>query len=359
MLEGYKQALSAKPGVVPPAVSAAIKQAIDKALLEEAQQVHSTIQYVRDAIKPARTKEPTELGARPMQKIAADFDLFCAQLNTKRGLATFGVKPSAARMWTFALYEQGQLATRQAVAQLIERMFLQPETEIQYFYQDGSAMDAALFQAIDAGDILLISSEFRYFKHPEIPHDYIKIERDDDDEEWRKDAAEFSPEFVKTILELSARKRAELDTIKRVHLEDQVREQQKKRRWSYDVFLSYSDRDKEQAASIHEKVAAVGGRLFMAPKEISPGDDFADTIRNALVHSRELWLLVSPDSVGSEWAITEWGAAWALKKRIVPILYRCDHSKLPLRLRSIQTVDLHQIDELVNKTFPKQASGQN
>lgn len=147
------------------------------------------------------------------------------------------------------------------------------------------------------------------------------------------------------------RKRAELDTIKKVHLEDQIREQIKRQKWSFDVFLSYSERDQESANLIHRNVTAAGGRLFMAPKEISPGDDFAETIRNALVHSRELWLLLSPHSIKSAWVISEWGAAWALEKKIVPILFRCDFTALPDRLRSIQSVDLHKIDDLIAKVF--------
>ncbi len=353
MLEGYTRALGASAGPVPQSVLAKIKQALDAALLAEAEAVHGAIDYVREAIKPARTKTADELRIRPMQKLIAELDLFCAQLNTERGIPTFGWKPTSVKMWTFANYEQGQLSTPEAVHQLIERMFLEPETQIHYYYQDQTAMDAPLAQAIHAGAILLTKSEFRFFKHPEIPHDYIQIAKDEYEHEWQEQAAEFTPEFVQATLELSVRKRAELDTIKKVHLEDEIREQLIRQKWSYDVFLSYSERDEKSATLIRENVTAAGGRLFMAPKEISPGDDFAVTIRNALRHSRELWLLLSPHSIKSEWVTTEWGAAWVLEKRIVPILYRSDVTALPDRLRGIQSIDLHAIDDLVAKTFPR------
>lgn len=351
MLEGYTRALSASAGPVPQQVLAKIKQVLDAALLAEAEAAYAAIDYVRVSIKPARTKTANEIRIRPMQKLLAELELFCAQLNTERGIPTFGWKPTSVKMWTFANYDQGQLSTPEAVQQLIDRMFLEPETQIHYYYQDQTTMDAPLEAAIQAGAILLTKSEFRFFRHPEIPRDYIQVAKDEYDHEWEKQAAEFTPEFVRATLELSLRKRAELDTIKKVYLEDQIREQLIRQKWSYDVFLSYSERDEKSAALIREKVAAAGARLFMAPKEISPGDDFAVTIRNALRHSRELWLLLSPHSIKSEWVTTEWGAAWVLEKKIVPILYRSDVSALPDRLRGIQSVDLHAIDELVAKTF--------
>lgn len=356
MLEGYKQALAATSDTIPQALTAEIKQKLDAALLKEATDVHDGIQYVRESIKPARAKDAAELRVRPMQKLTAELDLLCANLNTERGLPTFGWKPSSVKMWTFAVYEQGQLSTLDALQSLIERMFLQPETQFHYYYQDGTGMDPLLAQAIRSGDILLTKSEFRFFKHPKIAHDYIKIEEDDYGERWKEQAAEYSPEFVEATLELSGRKRSEMDTIKKVHLEEQVRDQLKRQKWSFDVFLSYSESDKETAALIYGKVLAAGGRLYMAPKEISPGEDFATSIRNALVHSRELWLLVSPNSIKSEWVISEWGAAWALEKKIVPILFRCDYNALPDRLRSIQSVDLHRLDELVANVFPSKQS---
>jgi TIR domain len=351
--EGYEQALVAGSGTVEPTVVAEIKRDLSLSLEAESIEVHTAIRYVRDACKPSKIKDAAALRLRTLQKLNGELDLFCAKLNTERDQPTFGWKPSSVKFFSFRVYEQGQLNTPDDLDLLIRRLFLQPETEIKYYFQDGTDMDALLARAIGSGDILLIKSEFRFFKHPEIPHDYIKIERGDYEQEWKRDAAEHTLEFVEATLQLSARKRAEMETINKVHLEERVREQIKQQKWSFDVFLSYSDADRDVASLIHGKVLSNGGKLFMAPKEISPGDDFAEQIRNALVHSRELWLLVSPRSIKSEWVISEWGAAWALEKKIIPILYHCDHTALPERLRRIQSVDLHLIDDLITKTFPK------
>jgi hypothetical protein len=107
MLDGYKQALTATPTVVSHEIAGQIKQRLDAALLAEAEQVHLAIGYVRDALKLAQTKSAAELCARPLQKLAADLELFVAQLNTERGVPTLGWRPTLAKMSTFAPHEQG------------------------------------------------------------------------------------------------------------------------------------------------------------------------------------------------------------------------------------------------------------
>jgi hypothetical protein len=116
---------------------------------------------------------------------------------------------------------------------------------------------------------------------------------------------------------------------------------------SYDVFLSHSAHDRDEAKGVYDRLRRGGYHVFLAPMDISPGDDFAEKIRLALLISRELWLLVSKSSSKSEWVTSEWGAAWALGKRIVPILHRCAPEDLPQRLARLQCVDLHRVDEAI------------
>ena len=119
----------------------------------------------------------------------------------------------------------------------------------------------------------------------------------------------------------------------------------------YDVFISFSSIDKEQATEIYDAIVSAGGKAFLSAKSLSAGDDFAEEIKKRLVASRELWLLVSPNSLKSEWVLTEWGAAWALNKKIVPILYRCRPEELPDRLRIKQSIDFHQYPDLIKSVF--------
>ena len=88
MLEGYRQALTASSGPIPQSFVAEIKQDLEAALHRECREVEAKIQYVRNAIKPARTKNAAELMAPTLAKVIADLDLLCTTLNSSRASAT-------------------------------------------------------------------------------------------------------------------------------------------------------------------------------------------------------------------------------------------------------------------------------
>jgi hypothetical protein len=272
------------------------------------------------------------------------------------GIPVFPFVPDRIKETRFQIIEAGDLKTDTDVAALIEEMWLQPEVDFYYFYghAGGPSADGVLLAARQRGDILMDELERRYYKHPNFQRDYIRIVPHGENYkwDWEREVVDKGPEFWRVNLRLSARKRDELDAWRKVQLEEHFREQARKARYRYDVFLSYSASDTLEAQSLHDKIVAAGGRVFMAPKILQPGDDFAEEIRMALLGSRELWLLVSPSASSSEWVISEWGAAWALGKRIVPILHRCAPESLPARLQKLHCIDLHRVDELT-KRFAK------
>lgn len=127
--------------------------------------------------------------------------------------------------------------------------------------------------------------------------------------------------------------------------------------FEFDVFISYSDKDRQEAGAIYDALHGAGRRAFMASKSLRGGDDFAESIRKALLASRELWLLVTPHSAKSDWVLSEWGAAWVLGRRIVPILLRYAPEQLPERLQKLHTVDFHALDTLVRATSASDRPG--
>jgi hypothetical protein len=119
--------------------------------------------------------------------------------------------------------------------------------------------------------------------------------------------------------------------------------------WTYDVFLSYSWRNRDQAREIKDCGDRTGVRIFMDEREVEGGDIWDDTIRAALQGSRELALLATKESVESEWVTTEWSAAWVLQRRITPLLYRCDVDDLPDRLRRHEAIDWHTYEAFLTR----------
>ena len=260
--------------------------------------------------------------------------------------------PTSITMRKVLTIEPEKLLEEEAVLELMARMFNQPEVDYEHYSEYGKPKDTALNQAIDRGDIILVKSECYYYKHPEGKRLFIRLnptERELSD--WEDDLVSRGPSFVKNVLKLSERKKREYETWQKIEMEEVFKKRKQDLTFSNDIFLSYSDRDHSIAHKIREKLLKVHAKIFMAPKSLQPGDDFAEKIRSSLLGSSELWVIVSPNSLNSEWVTTEWGAAWVLKKRIVPILYRCDIPRLPERLRKLHCIDVESIDDLIRDKF--------
>jgi ubiquitin-protein ligase len=114
-----------------------------------------------------------------------------------------------------------------------------------------------------------------------------------------------------------------------------------------DVFLSYATVDKDEARMVFDSLEEDGASVFLAERSIKAGDFWEDRIKEALKNCRSFWILITPNSLNSEWVNTEWVVAWALGKKIVPILYRCKPEDLPKRLQSYQCIDFHRIGQAV------------
>ncbi len=242
----------------------------------------------------------------------------------------------------------GELAHDDAVVEMMSSMFDDQEARFEHFAEYQRPDDPALREAIDRGDVVEVMSEPHFYRRPDTERSFIRIlPHEASGAETLGELVRKGPSYIKQTLRLSARKQLEYEALLRIDIEDHVRRQRHEAQFAFDVFLSYSVRDSTIAESVQAKLVASDTRVFMAPKELTPGDDFEEKIRHALRGSREVWVVVSPSSLGSEWVTTEWGAAWVLGRRIVPILHRCDVPSLPGRLRRVQCVDAADIDALV------------
>lgn len=106
----------------------------------------------------------------------------------------------------------------------------------------------------------------------------------------------------------------------------------------HDVFLSYCASDRRQAEELFSELTQHGVAVYFSERMLPSGAVFDEAIRRELLRSDEVWLLITDASLRSEWVTTEWGAAWALGKVVVPVLLGCREDALPLRLRVRQHV---------------------
>jgi hypothetical protein len=68
---------------------------------------------------------------------------------------------------------------------------------------------------------------------------------------------------------------------------------------SYDIFISYSNKDKNVADAVCVKLESVGIKCWMAPRDIQPGANWGEAIIDAITECRALVFIFSNHSVAN------------------------------------------------------------
>jgi hypothetical protein len=97
-------------------------------------------------------------------------------------------------------------------------------------------------------------------------------------------------------------------------------------------FISYSSKDEEFARLLHERLRAAGLRVWFAPEDIQGGKKLYDQIDTAIqIHDR-LLLVLSEESMRSEWVMTE------VRRARKAEVKECRRKLFPIRLTSYGTL---------------------
>lgn len=91
------------------------------------------------------------------------------------------------------------------------------------------------------------------------------------------------------------------------------------------VFLSYASPDRQLAAELAKRLDKEGYEVWFADDRLFPGDNWSLAIGKALEESDAMVVLLSPESVRSEWVRREIEYALSSKKykdRLIAVLVR-------------------------------------
>jgi len=112
----------------------------------------------------------------------------------------------------------------------------------------------------------------------------------------------------------------------------------------YQVFVSHATADKWLATTICEKIESTGATTFRDDRDIDGGADIPETIRAEIKRSRELVVLLTPESADRPWVLLEVGAAWGWSKtmRITPIMCHVDVDPIPGMIKSKKAVRINE-----------------
>lgn len=126
----------------------------------------------------------------------------------------------------------------------------------------------------------------------------------------------------------------------------------------HQVFVSHATADKWLAVTICEKIELTGASTFRDDRDIQGGDDIPQEIRTQIKASRELVVLLTPDSVERPWVLLEVGAAWGWRSgyRIVPVLCHVTVDAIPDIIKGKKAYHLNEFDHYLEDL--KQRVGQ-
>jgi hypothetical protein len=119
----------------------------------------------------------------------------------------------------------------------------------------------------------------------------------------------------------------------------------------YQVFISHATADKWLAKVLCEKIEAAGATTFRDDRDIQGGDDIPEEIRRQIKQSKEVVVLLTPQSAGRQWVILEVGAAWGWSKRIriLFIMYHVSVDPIPEMIKNKKAISLNDFDQYTNE----------
>ncbi len=106
------------------------------------------------------------------------------------------------------------------------------------------------------------------------------------------------------------------------------------------VYMSYSRADEEFAGELASRLSESGINVFDPLRDVALGENWPSTIGEALQESDAMIVLLSPDSVKSEWVRREIDFALGSPRfagRLIPVLVR-PTEEIPWILRNLQPV---------------------
>jgi hypothetical protein len=104
------------------------------------------------------------------------------------------------------------------------------------------------------------------------------------------------------------------------------------------VFISYSRKDLQFVQQFAQTLMSNGVDVWWDLSSLQGGDNWTNEIPQAIDNCDSCIVVLSPNSVESEWVQKEYTYALKRKKRIIPLLYQsCD---IPFALINVNPVDL-------------------
>ncbi|MEM7061556.1 MAG: TIR domain-containing protein [Cyanobacteria bacterium P01_B01_bin.77] len=110
------------------------------------------------------------------------------------------------------------------------------------------------------------------------------------------------------------------------------------------IFISYSEEDIEMQEKVRKRLMREGFTVWVNTIDIPTATDFQTAINRGIEKADNIVLLLSPDSLASQYCQQELAYARRYHKRIIPLLVQSmDVAQLPTDLRMVQFIDFSSL----------------
>jgi TIR domain len=105
------------------------------------------------------------------------------------------------------------------------------------------------------------------------------------------------------------------------------------------VFISYSRKDEDFAQDLLAGLELVGFEPYLDKQDIAAGEDWEERLGRLIEAADTVVFVISPDAVASERCAWEVERTVALKKRLLPIVFRrVDEAQVPPLLKQLNYI---------------------
>jgi hypothetical protein len=116
---------------------------------------------------------------------------------------------------------------------------------------------------------------------------------------------------------------------------------------AYTVFISHSSKERWIAGQISKEIESLGAKTWFDRKDLHGGDEVRRSIRRGIRASHEAVVLLSANSITSQWVIYEVAIADGQGKRITPVLNNLAPDDVLAPLQGIKAIDLNDFDSFL------------
>ena len=107
---------------------------------------------------------------------------------------------------------------------------------------------------------------------------------------------------------------------------------------SYQVLISSTPRDRDLAENLAQHVREAGANVLSVEQTPNRGDSVDLGLRRALQKADEVVLILTDRSLNNPYLLFELGAAFSMRKRVIPLLVGVTDAEIPPLIAQFQYV---------------------